>query len=246
MGLFNVLLLLAAVLSFVLYIVDSTSPSNVILGGVLVFVAFLNAFIDFYQGYRTAALLESFLSLVPPECSVVRDQTIRHAPASDVVLGDVVFIKSGDRVPADIRMFHVTELKVDNSSITGESEPQERTVNSSIQNPLEASNLAFSGTMAVNGEGYGIVVRTGDNSVLGQIAKLTIGEKTPHSQLTVEIEHFVRILAAAAVLTTVIVFAIGFAKGFKTQVVFGFAIGIFVGYVPQGLPVTVSVIPLPF
>lgn len=203
-------------------------------------MAAINAFIDFYQQYRTAAILESFLSLVPPEATVVRGQVLKSIPAIEVVVGDVILLKAGDKVPADCRIFHVVDMKVDNSSITGESDALERNLASEVVNPLEATNLAFSGTTVVNGEGYGVVIRTGDKSILGQIAKMTIGEKTPKSQLTVEIEVFVRILAALAIVTAVVFFIICLVLGYEIGMTFSFAIGIFVAFVPQGLPLTVS------
>lgn len=166
-------------------------------------------------------------------------------PAAHVVVGDVALVRAGDKVPADMRLFHATDLRVDNSSITGEGEGQERGPESMAgaggENVLEATNLVFSGTTVVNGEGYGIIVRTGDGSVLGQIAKLTIGEKTPHSQLNVEIQLFVRKIACVAIATAVVFFVVGIVLGYSVGITFSFAIGIFVAYVPQGLPVTVSV-----
>jgi sodium/potassium-transporting ATPase subunit alpha len=202
----------------------------------------MNAFLDFYQQYQTAAILESFMSLVPPEATAIRGQALHAIPAASIVKGDVLYIKAGDKIPADCRLFNVTDLKVDNSSITGESEAQDRSLSMGSENPLEASNLVFSGTTVAHGEGYGMVIRTGDQSILGQIAKLTIGEKAPHSQLTKEIDLFVRKIAVVAIITAVIFFIVGLVLGYDLGITFSFAIGIFVAYVPQGLPVTVSVL----
>lgn len=234
------LLIVSGVLSLILFAIDTSSMTNLYLGIILIVVAGANAFIDFYQQYRTAAILESFLSLVPPASTIIRDQTLQTIPASEIVPGDLLFLKAGDKIPADCRLFHVTDMKVDNSSITGESDALERTLLAGADNPLEASNLAFSGTNVVNGEGYGIVIRTGDKSILGQIAKLTIGEKSPGSQLTVEINFFVRILAVVAITTAITFFIVCLIIGYEVGITFSFAIGIFVGFVPQGLPLTVS------
>lgn len=213
------------------------------MGIILIAVAFTNAFIDFYQQFKTSRLLESFLDMVPSETTVIRNQTLQTVSTSKVVLGDIVFIKAGDKVPADLRLFNVNDLKLDNSSITGESEAQEKNTAVNGNRPvLEATNLAFSGTSVCNGEGYGIVIRTGEKSVLGQIARLTIGEKTPSSQLSKEINIFVRIIAAIAIITAIIFFIVGILLGYNIGITFSFAIGIFVAYVPQGLPVTVSVL----
>lgn len=187
------------------------------------------------------AILESFMSLVPPETNVIRGGVLCTIPAAELVVGDVVYLGAGNRVPADCRLFYETDLKVDNSSITGESEPIERDTNiSTKENPLEANNLSFGGTSVAQGDGYGIVIRTGDDSILGQIAKLTIGETTPKSQLAEEINFFVRILAMVAIITAIIFFIICLVIGYSIGMTFSFAIGIFVAFVPQGLPLTVS------
>src|ERR1700677_2315379 len=97
----------------------------------------------------------------------------------------------GDRPPADIMVFSSVDCKVDNSSLTGESEPQEREKDNDMKNPLEATNIMFNSTLVVAGEAYGIVIRTGDHTVLGQIANLTAGEEKLQSPLAHEIENFV-------------------------------------------------------
>jgi sodium/potassium-transporting ATPase subunit alpha len=163
--------------------------------------------------------------------------------ALELVYGDIVYIRSGDKIPADCVMFHCTDLKVDNSSLTGEPQAQERSVANTQTNPLEAHNLVFNGTLAVNGEGYGLVVRTGDNTVIGQIAFLTSSEEKRHSPMSIEIENFVMIVASVAGIITLIFFIVSkFVRNFSWAVSFNFAIGTFTGFVPQGLPATVTVL----
>ncbi|KAI8048666.1 hypothetical protein BDF22DRAFT_726822 [Syncephalis plumigaleata] len=215
MSLFNVLLLLY-------------------LGAILFGVAFLNAFIEFYQHQKTAAILESFLNMIPQQCYVIRDGRMGQLPASELVPGDVVFVRMGDKVPADL---------LDNSSLTGESEPQPRTKENDHKNPLEASNIAFNGTLAVAGEGYGIVIRTGDNTVLGQIAGMTAGESSSNSPLSVEVARFVKTIATIAAITGLIFFVVGLIL-YDNNVSFclNFAIGVFLGWVPEGLPATMTML----
>jgi sodium/potassium-transporting ATPase subunit alpha len=135
---------------------------------------------------------------------------------------------------------------VDNSSLTGEADPQERGPNNTFENPLEATNLAFNGTLNVNGECYGIVIRTGDNTVLGQIANLAGSEKKRASPLTQEIEEFVHKIAIVAAISAIIFFSISLAKGQGIAFAINFAIGVFVSYVPEGLPATMTVLGLFF
>jgi sodium/potassium-transporting ATPase subunit alpha len=204
----------------------------------------LNSGIELFQEYKTESILEGFLQLVPLQSMVIREGKPCDVNSEELVRGDLVLIREGQKVPADLRIIQCSrDLKVDNSSITGESEAQERKADESRrENPLESTNLLFSGTLVVSGEGLGIVIRVGDKSILGQIAKLTIqGEKRP-SQLSREINFFVRKIAAVAVLTAAIFFIYGVVKKFGIGITFSFAIGIFTAFVPQGLPATVTLL----
>ncbi|KAF9427804.1 hypothetical protein BGZ76_002184, partial [Entomortierella beljakovae] len=248
-SLFNLLLMLAGVLNYVLLAVDpKNNKVNTYLGAILIAVAFLNAAIEFYQAQKSAAVLKSFLDLMPQKCYVVRDGKSIQIPASDLVLGDVVFARLGDKIPADIMIFACTDMKVDNSSLTGETDPQDRKTVTEHNNPLEANNLAFNGSLVVNGEGYGLVIRTGDNTVLGQIAGLTAGEDSGKSPLTREIDDFVKIIASIAITTAIVFFLIGYFAVYRSQGSSGisstlnFAIGVFVAWVPEGLPATVTML----
>lgn len=146
--------------------------------------------------------------MIPAKCYAIRDGQLSQIPAIELVVGDVVYIRSGDKIPADALMVTTTDLKVDNSSLTGEADPQERFPHNTQKNPLEATNLVFNGTLAVNGEGYGIVIRCGDNTVIGLIASLTANENRRHSPLKEEIEVFVKVIAAVAGVVALIFFVI--------------------------------------
>ncbi|PKY44828.1 hypothetical protein RhiirA4_443362 [Rhizophagus irregularis] len=244
MTLFNILLILAGILMYILFAIDpANNQPNTYLGAIFLGVAFLNAFIEFYQLQKSAAILESFLNMIPQQCYVIREGKLLQIQASTLVLGDVVFIKMGDKVPADLFVFSATDMKVDNSSLTGESEPQERLKTNTYSNPLEATNICFNGTLVVSGEGFGIVIRTGDNTVLGQIAGLTAGEEKNKSPLAVEIDKFVKIIATIAILCGIIFFGIGMKimpNNLTANV--AFAISVLVAWVPEGLPATVTIL----
>ncbi|KAJ3237801.1 hypothetical protein HDU81_008904 [Chytriomyces hyalinus] len=244
LGLFNLMLLVSGVAAYILLAIDPVANfQNSYLGGILIAVGFMNAFIEFYQQQKSAAILESFLNLIPSQCYVIRDGATIQINAKELVLGDVVVVRSGDKIPADLFIIGTTELKVDNSSLTGEADPQERSKRNSHTNPLEATNLAFNGTLAVVGNGFGIVVRTGDNTVIGQIASLTANEQRRESPLSEEIESFVKIIASIAGVTAIIFFVVAIVA--KKQTVsnsLNFAIGTFVSFVPEGLPATVTML----
>ena len=155
--------------------------------------------------------------------------------ANQVVVGDLVYCKSGDRVPADIRIVKSESLKVDNSSLTGESDPLTRTPDIGHEDPLEARNLAFSSTNCVDGSGIGIVVATGDRTVMGDIARLVSNIKSEKTPIAKEINRFVKIITVIAVVTGIIFFAIAMVLGSNFFEAFIFMIGITVGNVPEGI-----------
>lgn len=205
-------------------------------------MAFINAIIEFVQEAKSASIMKSFLGMIPQNTWVIRDTKLQQIAAQDIVKGDVVWIRFGEKCPADLRIFKASDLKVDNASLTGESEPQERRPGNDHTNALEATNLAFNGSLIVNGEGYGLVVRTGDQTVLGQIAGLTAGEKKRPSPLAEEIDNFVAFISTIAVITAIIFFLVaGISVGIPWISAVSFAIGIFVSWVPEGLPATVTV-----
>jgi sodium/potassium-transporting ATPase subunit alpha len=243
MSLLNIMLIIAGVLSYILYIIDTNVDDNLYLGSILITVSLANAFIDFYQEYKTEELLKSFMKLIPEAATVIRGGSFLQVPAGDLVPGDLIQLRNGCKIPADIRLISVQgNMKVDNSSLTGEAEPQERSLKSTHKKPEEAQNLIFKGTMLVSGEGYGIVIRTGSNTLLGKVIGLTVGEKKRESRMTIEIEKFVRKLAGFAFILAGCLFIYGLAKGFTVAVNFSFAIGMFTAFVPQGLPATVTML----
>ncbi|KAJ1334577.1 hypothetical protein BSLG_007732 [Batrachochytrium salamandrivorans] len=244
LGLFNLMLLVSGIAAYILLAIDPVgNKQNIYVGAILIGVAFMNAGIEFYQVQKSQAILESFLNLIPSKCYAIRDAKLAQISAMELVLGDVVFIKSGDKIPADLRIFWANELKVDNSSLTGEAEPQERVAKNVMTSPLEATNLVFNGTLVVNGDAYGIVVRTGDNTVIGQIASLTSNEQRRSSPLSEEIDTFVKLITVVAGIVAIIFLIIGVvSKGQNASQGLNFAIGTFVSFVPEGLPATVTML----
>ncbi|KJA21119.1 hypothetical protein HYPSUDRAFT_42489 [Hypholoma sublateritium FD-334 SS-4] len=245
--LFNILLICAGILEYILLGIDFHGNfQNTYLGGILILVAFVNASIDFYQIQKSEAILASFLAMIPPACRVVRDGTISTIPAADLVKGDVVLLRSGDKTPADLVLFSSTDMKVDNSSLTGESEPQERRAlpDGSKKRPVEADNLVFNSTLIVNGEGWGVVVRTGDHTFIGQIASLTGGEDGNESPLAVEISRFVIVVSCIAIIFALVFFAVGITSVYKGKAAatVTFAVSILVAFVPEGLPSVVTLL----
>ena len=185
--------------------------------------------------------MEGFKNLVPQYALAIRNGEKIEIKAEELTIGDVVEVKFGDRVPADLRVVEARNFKVDNSSLTGESEPQARSPEFTHENPLETKNLAFFSTNAVEGTAKGIVVNIGDNTVMGRIAGLASGLETGDTPIAKEIAHFIHLITGVAVFLGVTFFIIAFILGYHWLDAVIFLIGIIVANVPEGLLATVTV-----
>lgn len=165
---------------------------------------------------------------------MIRDGKSMKVSADHLVVGDVVECRSGERIPADVRMIQVVSMKVDNSSLTGESEPLQRSIEAGHQSALEAKNLAFFSTSCVDGHGKGVVIATGDRTVMGKIAKLVTNIETRKSPMNAEIRRFVLIIAGIAILEGLLFFIICLIMKMSIVKAISFTIGIIVGNIPEG------------
>ena len=153
----------------------------------------------------------------------------------------MIEVRRGDRIPADIRIIRANGLKVDNSSLTGESEAQVRGIDYTHEDPLETKNLAFCGTFAVEGSCVGIVIRTGDNTFIGRIANLTAGLQRGNTPIATELNHFIRLITIIAVIIGFIFSICSLSLGYTYVEAVVFLISVIVAQVPEGLLATVTV-----
>merc|ERR1719250_255310 len=243
---FACLLWLGAILCFIAYGIQASAyeeppDDNLYLGVVLTLVVTVTGIFSYYQESKSAAIMESFKNLVPQFAKVIRDGKKIDIEAKNVTLGDIVDVQFGDRLPADIRVLESKGFKVDNSSLTGESEPQLRTNEYTHENPLETRNIGFFSTNAVEGTAVGMVVNIGDNTVMGRIAGLASGLDSGDTPIAKEIAHFIHIITGVAVFLGVSFFIIAFILGYNWLDAVIFLIGIIVANVPEGLLATVTV-----
>lgn len=165
----------------------------------------------------------------------MRNGKKQYVPVEQLVVGDIVHCTSGDRIPADIRIVQSNSMKVDNSSITGESDPLLRTTDPVKCSSLESSNLAFFSTNCTDGSGVGVVIATGDRTVMGDIASLVSNIETEMTPIAKEISSFVKIITILSVISGFLFFGIAYWFGTSFFAAFLFMIGITVGNVPEGL-----------
>uniref|UniRef100_A0A673MFP8 Sodium/potassium-transporting ATPase subunit alpha n=1 Tax=Sinocyclocheilus rhinocerous TaxID=307959 RepID=A0A673MFP8_9TELE len=245
-GGFSTLLWIGAILCFLAYGIQAVyeeepANDNLYLGIVLSAVVMITGCFSYYQEAKSSKIMDSFKNLVPQQALVIRDGEKKNINAEEVVVGDLVEVKGGDRIPADLRIISAHGCKVDNSSLTGESEPQTRSPDFSNENPLETRNIAFFSTNCVEGTARGIVINTGDRTVMGRIATLASGLEVGRTPISIEIEHFIHIITGVAVFLGVSFFILSLILGYSWLEAVIFLIGIIVANVPEGLLATVTV-----
>jgi len=245
-GGFSTLLWVGAILCFIAYSIESISnedpvEDNLYLGIVLSTVVIVTGCFQYFQEAKSSKIMESFKNMVPQQALVIRGGEKKTVVAREIVLGDVIEVKGGDKIPADIRVIQANSMKVDNSSLTGESEPQSRDAEDSKVEVLEAKNIAFFSTNCVEGSARGVVIRCGDNTVMGRIAALASNVDSGDTPIAQEIEHFIHIITGVAVFLGVTFFILAFVLGYHWLEAVIFLIGIIVANVPEGLLATVTV-----
>ncbi len=200
------------------------------LGLAIVVVVFVNAVFSFVQESRAERAAERLRGLLPARVTVVRDGRRRDVEAAEVVVGDLVALASGDRVPADGTLERAADLRVDTSLLTGETLPI----------PLEAGAAVNAGTFVVEGEGDVVVDAIGSLTRLAEISRLTTETPKPPTPLARELRRVVRLIAVIALSVGAGFFAISLALGNPPSQGFVFAVGVTVALVPEALLPTVT------
>ena len=196
----------------------------------IVVVILLNALFAFAQEYRADRSAEELRSMLPVSARVRRDGQLRVIDASKLVRDDLVVLRPGDRISADLELTVSHSLAVDESMVTGESAPVRRA----------AGEPVVAGTFVVQGEGEGVVEATGEQTTIAGIAALTRQAHRPHSPLTVQLNRVVRVVAIIAALTGGLLGGAALLLGLAPTQAFLFAVGVSVALVPEGLLPTVT------
>ncbi len=234
----NPLIYILLLSGFVTGFLKSWVDASVIFGVVLV-----NAVIGFIQemsALRAIAALSRSLSV---SAAVLRDGTRIVIPAVELVPGDIVFLQSGDKVPADLRLLRVKELQIDESALTGESVPVEKRTDPMPADTLLAdrTNLTYSSTLVTYGTGVGVVVETGDRTEIGRINRLISEATELETPLTRKIGHFSRLLMWFIIGLSALTFLAGWVRGEDLIETFVASVALAVAAIPEGLPVAVTI-----
>ncbi|XP_056381451.1 calcium-transporting ATPase type 2C member 2 isoform X3 [Hyla sarda] len=199
--------------------------------------------VAFVQEYRSEKSLEELNKLVPPECNCVRDGKLQHLLARELVPGDLVCLTVGDRVPADIRLIETTDLLVDESSFTGETEPCSKTHGSvdEASGLTTLSNIVFMGTLVRYGKGKGIVICVGEKSQFGEVFKMMQAEETPKTPLQKSMDKLGKQLSLFSFGIIGLIMLIGWLQGKPLLSMFTIGVSLAVAAIPEGLPIVVTV-----
>ena len=235
----NVLIYLLLVAAVVAALLNEWAEAGVILAVVLI-----NVIVSFIQEGKAEKALEGIKKMLSLEAGVLRDSESTTIEAEQLVPGDIVLLKAGDKVAADLRLISAKDLRAEESPLTGESEAVEKQIKPVDEEAVlgDRTNMAFSGTTITYGEGTGVVVGTGVDTEIGSINQMIseVGEKT--TPLLLKIDRFGKLLSVVIVVVAAAFFAFGLlVRGFGLREMFMAAISIVVASIPEGLPAVLTI-----
>lgn len=235
----NILILILIIAAVISAFIGDLIDTIVILAIVL-----LNAVIGFFQEYRAERALSALKKLEIPAATIIRDGKHQQIPATDIVPGDIVVLTAGEIVPADIRLIESPNLMIDESPLTGESTPVEKSTNIMMEETSLADrrNMSFNGTVITYGRGVGVAVATGMSTELGRIANLLQITEKIKTPLQIKLDVMGKRIAAAALLLCLIIFIAGVWRGESLQLMSLTSISLAVAAIPESLPAVITIV----
>lgn len=232
-----------------IYILIAAAGVTALLGhwidtGVILAVVVINAIIGFIQEGKAEQALEGIRKMLSLHAQVRRDGEWREVEADDLVPGDIVRLRSGDRVPADLRLIEITNLRIEESALTGESVPADKNTDAVAADAGigDRFGMAYSGTIIAAGRGIGVVTATGPATELGRINKMIAEVETLQTPLTRQMAHFGKVLSVVIVGLALLMVMVGLTlHEFEPGEVFLASIGFAVAAIPEGLPAILTI-----
>ncbi len=234
----NVMILVLVVAAVISFFIGEGSDTIVI-----IVIIILNAIIGFIQEYRAEKAMDALQKMSTPTARVLRDHNTVEIPVEEIVPGDIVLLEAGNTVPADMRLLEVVSLKANEASLTGESNPIDKTTHELPGDDIvvgDRTNMVFRGTQITNGHGTGVVVATGMKTELGNIAGMLEGAEstTPLQQRLV---GFSRRLTVIIIGLCIAFFLVGYLRGEDFNQLLLTAISLAVAAIPEALPAVVTI-----
>lgn len=234
-------LLVAAVVSMLAHQGDP-DPTDAI---IILAVVLLNAVLGVFQESKAEEAIEALKKMASPVASVLRDGHVEHIKGEDIVVGDVVILEAGDVVPADMRLFEVNTVKIEESALTGESVPVDKDLVIPAGDEVgigDRTNMAFSSTNVTYGRAVGVVTSTGMNTEVGKIANMLANTEEGKTPLQENQDALGKWLTIMILVIAVIIFLVGMLRGNEWTHMLLTAIAIAVAAIPEGLPAISTII----
>ncbi len=230
------ILLIATLLSaFLGHAVEAIAIAVIVLFAVI---------LSFIQEYRAERAIEALRRMAAPTANVVRNGQEKNIPARELVLGDIILLKAGDKIPADARVVQSFNLQVEEAALTGESVPVEKKIDTLVSGEIalgERNNMVYSGTVVSYGRGRAVVTAIGMDTEFGKITGMLQEVETPKTPLQKNLDHVGENLAKAAGVIVAFIVILGVFRGqpFLEMIIFGIALAVAV--VPEALPAVVTI-----
>ncbi|WP_111672517.1 cation-translocating P-type ATPase [Algoriphagus litoralis] len=210
---------------------------------IILVIIVLNAVLGFVQEYRAEKAMESLKKLTETQTAVIRDSQTVTIPSTELVPGDVVILEAGNMVPADIRLLETFSLKVDESSLTGESVSIDKIAEPIAKpelSPGDQLNMGFKGTLVTNGRATGLVVGTGMKTEIGKIADLLQAD-SPSTPLQQRMQRFAKVISFIILGICALLFLGGLARGEEMLPVLLLSVSLAVAAIPEALPALITI-----
>ena len=237
-----IILIIASIISAVVARLEGSNDyfDSIIIIAIVVF----NAIMGLVQEAKAEKSLEALKKMTAPTCRVKRNGKISTIKSEQIVPGDIVLLEAGNYVPADCRLISSSNLKIEESSLTGETVPVLKEANSILKEKTalgDMVNMAFSTTIVVNGHGEAIVTDIGMNTKVGKIAKMIITNEAPETPIQKKLEKVEKSLGIACLGICLLIFVIGLLKKIEPIEMFMTSVGLAVAAIPEGLPAIVTI-----
>lgn len=235
-----IVLLISAVVSFILSIVNNEAFTDSI---IIIAIVILNAVLGFVQELKADKAIDALKKMQTTKVKVKREDKVYVVNSEDIVKGDILVLEAGDLVPADARIFYQALLKVDESSLTGESLPVSKDIFKLDENTALSSrnNMIYSGTNVVYGKCLAVVCEVGMNTEFGIIASSLNKEEKEVTPLQIKLDGISKFLSLIIAIIIAIMFVIGIIKGMNIMEVVMLSISLAVAAIPEGLPAVTTI-----
>lgn len=237
-----IILIIAAVVSAVIAKVEGSN--DYIDSIIIIAIVILNSIMGVIQEAKAEKSLEALKQMSAPVSRVKRDGKVILVKGTEVVPGDIVLLEAGNYVPADCRLIHASNLKVEESSLTGETVPVLKEANVLLNENTalgDTINMAFATTIVVNGHAEAIVTETGMNTKVGKIAKMIISDEAPETPIQKKLGEVGKTLGIGCLIICALIFIIGLLKKIEPIEMFMTSVGLAVAAIPEGLPAIVTI-----